>query len=149
MKQVLQNYYIDQQTYQQFSTIMENYTIDSYDKATALFGDLGNSDASHLLFNAAQMTWRFAVRYKLNVVGIHSFADVLHNGWEMDNLAWVVDLDDETKLLLTSDHGGVCDLSKRELVNKINETALSLQNLIRLAKVLDEEVDLSGICGKS
>ncbi|MCI4411593.1 MAG: hypothetical protein JHC38_07945, partial [Thiotrichales bacterium] len=79
-----------------------------------------------------EKTLRFAQMNVLTVVAIHSITDVLFNGWEMDNYAWAIDLDDASKLALTSDYGCVTELSHRELTNKIAETSASLNGLIHL-----------------
>lgn len=56
-------------------------------------------------------------------------AVVLHEGWEMDNLAWVsINEEGELKLSTTS-HGGYRKMTKKALIKKIKETEASLNQL--------------------
>jgi hypothetical protein len=55
-------------------------------------------------------------------------AVVLHNGWEMDNLCWVVDVGNK-RVLRTTNHGGECEMTQEDLFEKIKETEESLDEL--------------------
>lgn len=60
-------------------------------------------------------------------------ATVMHNGWEMDNEAWLVEMEDGKKLLLNTNHGGVYELAIADLREKIAETEKSAESLRQLA----------------
>lgn len=84
-----------------------------------------------------QQSLDFAKKNRLNMIAIHSITDVLFNGWEMDNYAWVIDLDDGSKLPFTSDHGRVTRFSHAALTDKISETSASLTGLLHLKQILE------------
>ena len=63
-------------------------------------------------------------------------AVVLHKGWEMDNLAWVIENTDGTKELRTTSHGGEYTMGIDELDDKIAETQKSLDGLKRLKELV-------------
>ncbi len=83
-----------------------------------------------------EQSLEFANNNSVNLVAIHSITDVLFNGWEMDNYAWVVDLDDGNNIPLTSDHGRVRQFSLAALTNKIDETSASLAGLVHLKTLI-------------
>ena len=56
-------------------------------------------------------------------------AVVLHKGWEMDNYAWVSKDDDGLLRLKTTSHGSEYEMTKESLLEKINETRDSLDQL--------------------
>jgi hypothetical protein len=56
-------------------------------------------------------------------------AVVLHEGWEMDNRAWVIEDEFGTRELRTTSHGGECVMTMNELDEKIMETEKSLNGL--------------------
>lgn len=58
-------------------------------------------------------------------------ATALHNGWEMDNDIWLVVVKGN-KVLLSTDHGGVCLYTSEELTAKIEETKRSYEQLLQL-----------------
>ncbi len=60
-------------------------------------------------------------------------ATVLHNGWEMDNEAWLVEMEDGRKMLFDTSHGGICELAMAALLEKIEETENSAESLRQLA----------------
>ena len=62
-------------------------------------------------------------------------AVVLHNGWEMDNLAWVINNDGVLQAKTTS-HGNQYTMDSEELDAKINETRLSLEGLIKIRELV-------------
>lgn len=62
-------------------------------------------------------------------------ATVLHNGWEMDNEAWIEqDISGENHLMTTS-HGGKREMTLESLDLKIEETEKSLRQLNELRKL--------------
>ena len=68
------------------------------------------------------------------VTAVLHTAKLLHDGWEMDNQGWIVELEDKRQIALTTDHGEVCVWTKEEAEEKLAETeksALSLRSLLR------------------
>jgi hypothetical protein len=63
-------------------------------------------------------------------------AVVLHQGWEMDNLAWVIKGEDGELKLMTTSHGSVCSMSIEDLNETIKETKDSLDQLNNLLDVI-------------
>jgi len=59
-------------------------------------------------------------------------AVVLHKGWEMDNYAWVSQEDDGSLKLMTTSHGSEYEMTKEELLKKMQETSNSLDELNEL-----------------
>lgn len=95
-----------------------------------------SEDSQETAKRIMQQSLEFAKKNSVNLVAIHSITDVLFNGWEMDNYAWVVDLDNERNIPLTSDHGRVCLFSRGALTNKIDETSASLAGLVHLKTLI-------------
>lgn len=56
-------------------------------------------------------------------------ATILREGWEMDNYAWLVEMEDGSRKAFTTNHGGLCELSREELNSAIEETERSLKSL--------------------
>ena len=54
---------------------------------------------------------------------------VLHDGWEMDNVLTVIELENGGVALRTTSHGAECEMSLKSLEAKIAETKLSLEGL--------------------
>lgn len=64
-------------------------------------------------------------------------AVVLHEGWEMDNEAWVVeDEDDGSRMLWTTNHGSVCPMSIGEVEEHIKEAEESISQLKKLKALI-------------
>ena len=60
-------------------------------------------------------------------------AKVLHDGWEMDNEAWVVEFEDGTRAVFTTSHGGLYVADRAEFEDKLRETeesAASIRTLL-------------------
>ena len=74
------------------------------------------------------------------IAEIFHSSTILHNGWEMDNEAWLVRLTDGTVTVLTTSHGGVYEMKLTELQEKIAETEDSLKSLYVLNSRWPEEV---------
>ena len=55
---------------------------------------------------------------------IHT-ATILHNGWEMDNEGWIVELDDGNTAAMTTSHGSVYPWIREESEEKLAETERS------------------------
>jgi hypothetical protein len=66
---------------------------------------------------------------------IHDFR-VLHDGWEMDNRAWIMEDDNGERILYTTNHGVLCKMTNKELLAKIRETENSLADLKTAAKLM-------------
>jgi hypothetical protein len=66
---------------------------------------------------------------RINRMKIIKRAVVLHNGWEMDNWAWVKKDESGELHLLTTSHGSEYKMTKDELLRKIKETRDSLDQL--------------------
>jgi hypothetical protein len=62
-------------------------------------------------------------------------AIALNAGWEMDNLVWVVE-DGLRRSLRTTSHGSECEMTRQELMEKINETVSSLDELNHAKKMM-------------
>ena len=62
-------------------------------------------------------------------------AVVLHEGWEMDNLLWVVENDDGRRELRTTSHGSEYIMDTKEIMEKIAETKKSLAGLIEAQRI--------------
>lgn len=52
-------------------------------------------------------------------------AVVLHAGWEMDNRAWAVELDDDNVVTLCTRHGAIVEWQQEDILEKLNETRRS------------------------
>ena len=63
---------------------------------------------------------------------------ILHRGWEMDNLGWIVE-DTESKelTLMTTNHESSCVMTKEELFRKISETRESFLELIVTKRLMN------------
>ncbi len=59
-------------------------------------------------------------------------ATIMHTGWELDNEAWLVELDDGRKVALTTNHGGVCEMDIDEISEKYQETLSSAESINKL-----------------
>jgi len=62
-------------------------------------------------------------------------AKVMHAGWEMDNEAWAVELEDGTRAVLTTSHGALYVADCGEFEDKLRETeesAASIRTLLGL-----------------
>lgn len=46
---------------------------------------------------------------------------VLHEGWEMDNNAWVVELENGERVFVTTGHGGTYVAERKEFEEKLAE----------------------------
>ena len=62
-------------------------------------------------------------------------AVVLHNGWEMDNEAWIEQDENGENYLFTTSHGGKREMTIESLDLKIEETEKSLRQLNELRKL--------------
>ena len=78
----------------------------------------------------AQESW---ARSGYKVVQVIRKAVQLHEGWELDNHIWLVELEGGARVALTTSHGGVCEMEYDDLQEKIFETYSSLQQLIGMS----------------
>ena len=63
-------------------------------------------------------------------------AVVLHNGWEMDNKAWIEEGENKELYLFTTSHGGKREMTMKSLEIKIEETQNSLNQLENLRSLI-------------
>ena len=63
-------------------------------------------------------------------------AVVLHEGWEMDNEAWVVEGDDGSRMLWTTNHGSVCPMSIEDVEEHIKDAEESISQLKKLKELI-------------
>ncbi len=63
---------------------------------------------------------------------------VLHEGWEMDNLAWYVELPNGDRQVMTTNHGRECYMHTKEIIDKIEETRQSLDGLLKLLSIVED-----------
>lgn len=63
-------------------------------------------------------------------------AVVLHNGWEMDNEAWIEKDENKELHLFTTSHGGKREMTLERLDLKIEETQKSLNQLENLRSLI-------------
>ena len=63
-------------------------------------------------------------------------ATILYRGWEMDNEAWVVEMSDGSRALLTTSHGGVCQFPLKEAEAKLVETLKSAESIRAAIKII-------------
>jgi hypothetical protein len=56
-------------------------------------------------------------------------ATILHEGWEMDNKAWIVEMEDGVQCALTTSHGGVYLWTKIEAEEKLAELEASAASI--------------------
>ena len=67
---------------------------------------------------------------------IHEFT-ILHEGWEMDNLGWVMD----DGRIYTTNHGGECEMPRQALLHKIKETKDSLRGLEKALWIMNMKME--------
>ncbi len=75
-----------------------------------------------------------------NAVKVLHVVTILHCGWEMDNLGWIVEMSDKSLKAFTTNHGGLCEWSLSELEEKIKETEESLTSLKEAQKLIKQAV---------
>lgn len=56
-------------------------------------------------------------------------ATILHNGWEMDNKAWLVEMEGGEVVALTTSHGGLREWPRESAEEKLAETEKSAESL--------------------
>lgn len=54
---------------------------------------------------------------------------ILHDGWEMDNEAWIVEMEDGSIKAITTSHGNPYHMDLEEAEEKLNETVNSAEFL--------------------
>lgn len=65
-------------------------------------------------------------------------ATLLHAGWEMDNHAWVVELDSNRIAVFTTSHGSLYEADRREFEEKLRETEESVSSIRQLLELTDK-----------
>lgn len=73
-----------------------------------------------------------------NAVKVVHVVAILHSGWEMDNEAWIVEMEDKSLKAFTTNHGGLCEWTLSELEEKIKETEESLTGLKEAQKLIKQ-----------
>tara|TARA_R110000851_G_scaffold235664_1_gene388225 strand:- start:10 stop:246 length:237 start_codon:yes stop_codon:yes gene_type:complete len=63
-------------------------------------------------------------------------AIVMHDGWEMDNEAWVKEDNNRERYLITTSHGSLTEMTLEELDLKIEETQRSVSELSALRELV-------------
>lgn len=66
-------------------------------------------------------------------------ATILHEGWEMDNTAWVEEDKKGNRKFYTTNHGRVVPLTGQYLKEKIKETRNSLEELEYLLGLMQND----------
>jgi hypothetical protein len=56
-------------------------------------------------------------------------ATVLYEGWELDNVAWLVEMESGRRAIVMTSHGGFYESSEDEVRNRIEITERSVQEL--------------------
>jgi hypothetical protein len=56
-------------------------------------------------------------------------ATIMHTGWESDNEAWLVELEDGSRVVLTTNHGSVVEMSLDYVNKKLQETTNSIGSI--------------------
>lgn len=64
-----------------------------------------------------------------NVKQVLYKATIMHTGWESDNEAWLVELADERRVVLTTNHGSVVEMSLDYVNKKLQETTNSIGSI--------------------
>jgi hypothetical protein len=62
---------------------------------------------------------------------------IMHSGWELDNEGWIVEHEDGRRELRTTSHTSECEMSSRELEDKITETQNSLNGLLKVKALMN------------
>jgi len=79
---------------------------------------------------------------------LHHFK-VLHDGWEMDNDAWVVERQDGSRAIVTTNHGGTYVAEPKEFEDKAAEYRSVLDGtLAALALVAAEAIERGDHAGE-
>lgn len=56
-------------------------------------------------------------------------ATIMHEGWESDNRAWFVELEDQRRVVLTTNHGSTVEADIGYINKKLQETTESIQSI--------------------
>lgn len=63
-------------------------------------------------------------------------ATILHEGWEMDNQAWIVEMDDGSQAVFTTGHGRVCRWSRKDAEESLVEIEASAASIRRALELM-------------
>lgn len=74
------------------------------------------------------------------VVEVLSTAKVLHDGWEMDNAAWLVRFENKSLAILTTSHGHLYVAEKSEFEDKLKETEKSADSIRNLLVTFNDQL---------
>lgn len=72
------------------------------------------------------------IREKVQPVEILYAFKIAHVGWEMDNDLWLVKLSDGSTQVFGTNHGGLCEVSKKELQQYLADAKERYENLALL-----------------
>ncbi len=64
-----------------------------------------------------------------NVKQVLYKATIMHTGWESDNRAWLVELEDGRKVVLTTNHGSIVEMTLDYVNKKLQETTNSIGSI--------------------
>ena len=71
-----------------------------------------------------------AVRCGLGAIdSVLRVALILHEGWDLDNMGWIVLMQDGRKLALTTNQGALCEWEKSDAVESRKEARLSVASI--------------------
>ncbi len=62
---------------------------------------------------------------------------IMHIGWELDNVGWIVEKEDGRRELRTTSHAAECEMTSESLDKKIAETKKSLDGLLKAKKLMN------------
>lgn len=65
-------------------------------------------------------------------------AVVLHEGWELDNRAWAVELEDGSIAVLCTNHGSIVEWTPKDIRGKLEETRASSDSIEMLLNLLTQ-----------
>lgn len=66
---------------------------------------------------------------KTKIVNILHEATIMHVGWEADNKGWIVECEDGGIKALTTNHGGLCTWSGKDMHEALKRTQNSLLDI--------------------
>ena len=66
-------------------------------------------------------------------------ATIMHEGWESDNRAWLVELEDGRNVVLTTNHGSIVEMEFGYIKNKYLKTCRSAELINILIAVWPKE----------
>jgi len=74
-----------------------------------------------------------------NVEKVILTTNIMHCGWEMDDKACFVVLEDGHSVVLTTNHDSLCIMKRQDVTDKINETEVNLNALKKMLELMGED----------